>query len=275
MFTLTCTRNTLHLPVMGWWGYNFFESECDLDLIGDYYEPAGLEALESKAKERMKQKQAQSNEASASTTDNPATTDEDDDFPILSIHAAQCADVELVREHLDGGVLRKLVEEANAKTQRNPDEDDKLAAFHQSYYSYHFMLLGACAMTLGCKLEDDFKELLISKYRTAGLKRDAVRSMQLALSDGPGRYRGTAYDFLSKRLVETTDSEDEEEAASGIPRVVRMREYPSDVCGGCGGKDRLDSEPLLACGRCKTKKYCGRVCQQAHFQEHKRVCKPQ
>lgn len=59
------------------------------------------------------------------------------------------------------------------------------------------------------------------------------------------------------------------------PKGVPLKEYPVGVCGGCGAKDRLDGEPLLSCGKCKTKKYCGKVCQQAHFKQHKRVCKPQ
>jgi hypothetical protein len=207
--------------------YNFWESEWDLDLVSDFYEPAGLAALEGKAKEKAKQKQAQSKDGSASKPDNPAGVDEDDDYPTLSLHASQCADIDLVREHLDGGVLRELVEQWKAKMEGNDDDDDdKLAAFHRGYYGYRFMLLGACAMTLGCKLECDFKELLIKRYRTSGLMRDALYMMQLALGDGPDRYKDTPYDFWSKGLV-GADPEEYEEDETFRPEVVRRdRETP-------------------------------------------------
>jgi hypothetical protein len=253
--------------------YNFWESEWDLDLVSDFYEPAGLAALEGKAKEKAKQKQAQSKDGSASKTDNPAGVDEDDDYPILSLHASQCADIDLVREHLDGGVLRELVKQWKAKMEGN-DDDDKLAAFHRGYYGYQFMLLGACAMTLGCKLECDFKELLIKRYRTSGLMRDALYMMQLALGDGPDRYKDTPYDFWSKGLV-GADPEEYEEDETAKPPFIGRKVWPTDVCGGCGAEDRLDGEPLLACGKCKRQKYCSRVCQQARFEQHKRVCNRQ
>ena len=59
------------------------------------------------------------------------------------------------------------------------------------------------------------------------------------------------------------------------PKAIPRKEYPANVCGGCGARDRLDGEPLLSCGKCMTKKYCGTVCQQAHFKQHRCVCKPQ
>ena len=172
------------------------------------------------------------------------------------------------------------------------DEDDKYADLGRAFATYEFVLLGACAMTLGCKIPDDFKELLIEKYRSTELQRDSLHGMQLALGDGPERYKGTPYDFGSKGLIETANSRDPAEdknsnmpyiglnvpAPFGLfssPKGVPLKEYPVGVCGGCGAKDRLDGEPLLSCGKCKTKKYCGKVCQQAHFKQHKRVCKPQ
>lgn len=276
---------------MGAWGFNFFESDHDFDTVSDLSHAAGLDALEAKAKERARQKQAGSENGNATKPAGPTATDEDDDYPLLSIYAGACADVELVRDHLDGGALRKLIDETKAKMEKS-DEDDKYADLGRAFATYEFVLLGACAMTLGCKIPDDFKELLIEKYRSTELQRDSLHGMQLALGDGPERYKGTPYDFGSKGLIETANSRDPAEdinsnmpyiglnvpAPFGLfssPKGVPLKEYPVGVCGGCGAKDRLDGEPLLSCGKCKTKKYCGKVCQQAHFKQHKRVCKPQ
>ncbi|OAA71767.1 Rubisco LS methyltransferase, substrate-binding domain protein [Akanthomyces lecanii RCEF 1005] len=44
---------------------------------------------------------------------------------------------------------------------------------------------------------------------------------------------------------------------------------PPNRCTNC----RKDSAQLMACGRCKAVKYCGRDCQVAHFKEHKTLCR--
>jgi hypothetical protein len=278
---------------MGAWGTNFFESEWDWDLISDFSGPAGLAALAKKAKMEAEQGVTQPAEADATNPDGAAGTDgddeDDDDLDRLSLYAGHCADIDLVREHLNAGVLRKLIDEWRSKMEtRNVDEAANMAAFHKDYYTYQFVLLGACAMSLGCKIPDDFKELLIEKYRTTNFGRDALHSMQLALGDGPGRYKDLPYDFESKGLVQMANArEAEDDTGPGLPWVGLnvpvpflfndpksdlIQCYPANVCGGCGAKDRLDGEPLLSCSKCKVRKYCGKVCQQAHFKQHKRVC---
>lgn len=39
-------------------------------------------------------------------------------------------------------------------------------------------------------------------------------------------------------------------------------------CAKCGNT----SAQLMACGRCKSVRYCGRSCQVAHYKEHKAMC---
>jgi hypothetical protein len=267
---------------MGAWGYNFFESDHDYDLIYDLNQAAGLEALEDKARAALKQERAEA---------NIPQPDKEDDSPPLSIFAGHCSGfsgIKMVREHLETGVLRKLIDDKKAKIE-TPTNGDKMAAYNQSYAVYEFVFLGACAMSLGCKIPAEFKELLIKKYRTTDLQRDALHSMQLALGDGPDRYKDVPYDFGSKGLVEMANSRDPNEGKnSGLPYVglnvpapfglfrsppAQLKEYPAGVCGGCGADKRFDKDPLLCCGKCKTKKYCSKVCQQAHYNQHKRVCK--
>lgn len=42
-------------------------------------------------------------------------------------------------------------------------------------------------------------------------------------------------------------------------------------CANCGKGP--ESGKLMACGKCKTVKYCGRDCQVANFKEHKTLCR--
>ena len=44
---------------------------------------------------------------------------------------------------------------------------------------------------------------------------------------------------------------------------------PPNQCANCG----KDPAQLMACGRCKAVKYCGRDCQVSHFKEHKTLCR--
>jgi hypothetical protein len=152
---------------------------------------------------------------------------------------------------------------------------------------YEFVILGACAMSLGCKIPDDSKQLLIEKYRSAELPPMSVHAMQLALGDGPHRYRNAPYSFGEKGLDETVEermAEEERKGSNGqivginVPAPFDLfgsfkggpvQEYTAGICGGCGA----NGEPLLSYGKSKVKKYSGTVCQRAHFTQHKRVCK--
>jgi hypothetical protein len=244
---------------MGFWGLNWFEGDADLDAVSDLDCEAGLDKLWEETKEKVKQEAAQSGKPDATKSDDKAGEDEDGGYSDLSIYAGHCFDIELVRKHLDSGVLRKLIDKRKAIVARG----------RSSSAVYEFVLLGACAMTLGCKIPKDFKELLIEKYRSAHVLDDAVYSMQLALGDGPQRYKGEPYDFGSKGLIETANSlHDNQEI-----QPAQQQGHGHDVCGGCGAEDRLDGQPLLCCSKCKMQHYCGKVCQQAHHQKHQRLCK--
>jgi len=213
------------------------------------------------------------------------------------LHAEACDDVELVREHLDSGALQKLIahfqaivdEKSKIMKDKDVSEDDQMTAESEHDRAlYDMVLLGACAMSLGCKIPGNYKELLIKLYRTTELQRDALGQMQVALGDGPKRYRdGIPHQFEGlEELPGDRERDDRIYPNSNLINVwapfgayrdtrVEKRGYPAGVCGGCGARDRLDGQPLLSCGKCNKKKYCGKVCQKAHFKQHKRVCKPQ
>lgn len=263
---------------MGAWGLGFFESDHDFDRISEMSHDAGLPALEGKARERF-QKERPAAAAQAEKAGHG-------DLPLLSIYADHCSDVTMVRDHLDSGALLTLIEQKRAAM------NDKTDKFTASYALYDFVLLAACAMTLGCNLPTDYRAELAAKYRKSGLMRDSVVQMQLALSDGHKRYKdGELYDFSSKTIEQAADSTDAKPdngrgfvmlnvpapfgfwPRGGTAAEARLPDYPNGVCGGCGSEERGDGLPLLACGGCKVRKYCGRVCQAAHYAQHKVVCK--
>lgn len=276
---------------MGAWGLGLFQSDHDHDRISDMYEPAGLDALEDKAYEMAKK--AKRHSAGANSDNAPAGDDDEvDEGPRLSLYAGLCTDdtdIKLVRGHLDSGMLQKLINQKQTEIDEKAKGTDIEDEFERDRAVYDLILIGACAMSLGCKIPAKFKEVLIAKYRTTELQRDALGQMQVALGDGPDRYKeDVPYHFSGlKELPGDKEREDRIYPNSmliNVPapfgmhrntRPVAKREYPAHLCGGCGADRRFESDALLTCGRCKTTKYCGKVCQQAHFKEHRQACKQQ
>ena len=67
--------------------------------------------------------------------------------------------------------------------------------------------------------------------------------------------------------------------ASDIPTITEeavRRAYHEDSdqykCCGCGVAETKKKKHLM-CSRCKTNRYCSKVCQRSHWTEHKGMCK--
>lgn len=210
-----------------------------------------------------------------------------------SIYAPMCSDVELVRKHLDTGALEHLIKEREAKLLEAAPKYD----FFDPCYAY--VLLGACAMTLGCQLPESYLAMLKKVYTEGGLMPDAVQQMRKALF-GPTKYQnGVPYDFESKNLEETANSK-ESPPPNGMPWVglnvigpggfwdtgmgdsktsvvikeLRNKHNNPDACGGCGAREGHDGNKLMQCGRCRARKYCSEKCQRKSWKAHKRICDP-
>ena len=166
---------------------------------------------------------------------------------------------------------------------------------------YIFMLLGACAMTLGCTIPKRYKTTMQKVYMCVGLPSDALVQIKKALK-GPNGYKdGKPYDFESPGLVETANSErvDAKPNAMGFTslnvwgpgtllynppmgstagleelKAARANEskYSKDVCGGCGAKEAAGGGELQSCGICKARKYCSKECQKKQWKFHQEVC---
>jgi hypothetical protein len=100
-----------------------------------------------------------------------------------------------------------------------PTKDDELRNCLQDP-CYTYVLLGSCAMTLGCHLPESYLAMLKKVYTEGGLMPDALNQMKQALF-GPNGYAndGTPYDFESKTLIEianSMDCKDEEPNRAGF-----------------------------------------------------------
>ena len=197
-----------------------------------------------------------------------------------------------MRKHLDAGILARLLVRQQAKLRTSYNEYNR--------DGYTFILLGACAMSLGCKLPEATVCLMKKHYNNVGLMRGAKKQMERALDEKTGYKNGKAWDFGSKGLRETMESggppkEDRlfpnamnvEEpgatstATAGLGRklaeqlalVNAMEEtkHGRDVCGSCGAKEGKNGSELLNCGRCKSRKYCNKACQVEHWNLHKMI----
>lgn len=74
-----------------------------------------------------------------------------------SIFGGSCSDIEAVRKHMDSGVLASMI--ARLQQGLRPAEVEESSGPDPNYT---IVLLGACAMTLGCTLPTGFKHTIIA-----------------------------------------------------------------------------------------------------------------
>ncbi|XP_014561768.1 hypothetical protein COCVIDRAFT_33375 [Bipolaris victoriae FI3] len=261
---------------MGAWGYCLFQSDNDLDIVSEMSDEAGLTKLEEEAQA-------------------PHSI-------YYTIYRNICSDPELVRKHLDSGVLVDMIAKKESKmlSELTGSLDQRLDYLTRDP-CYAYVLLGACAMTLGCQLPDAYVSMLKKVYTEGGLMPDAQRQMKKALF-GPGGYKnGRPYDFGSKTLLETANAREVEERDTGsqgfvmmnvlspggiwntgmttsttslILKEPRAQRNEPDVCGGCGADHRAGGNALLTCSKCHNRKYCSIECQKKSWKVHRKVCVP-
>lgn len=210
---------------------------------------------------------------------------------------------DVVRKHLDSGVLANLIKAKEAKMLSIPNgsHDQQLEyLFRDPCYGY--VLLGACAMTLGCTLPDSYIDMLKIVYTEGGLMPEALKQMHKALFGPDGYKNGAPYDFESKDLVETANAmvDDSDDKSNGlgykmlnvmspggifntgmgnstdsiIMKELRSKLHNPDACAECSARHGQDGTELLQCSRCKDRKYCSSACQKKHWKIHKKLCKP-
>jgi hypothetical protein len=259
-----------------------FQSDHDFDLVGDMSGEFGLYQMEEQHQAKAKANGAKKAE----------------DRIHYTIYAPACSDVELVRQHLDHGALAYVIAEKTTKLFSKPKEFN-IEDFDFYYPCYVFVLLGACAMTLGCTLPQSYLAMLKKVYTEGGLMPDALKQMHKALFGPEGFQNGVPYDFESKDLLETANSgKAPKDSGRGfvmmnvmspgslfntdmggsktsvIIKELRHQHNNPDACGGCGVKDGQVGKVLSKCSKCKERKYCGSACQKKSWKVHKKGCEP-
>lgn len=142
-----------------------FQSDSDLDAVSELGYEMGLSELE----EQMK-----------ATAKASGKSDEEIDSIYLSIYGGSHA--EIVREHLDSGVLASFVDVKWAKMMTiAEDSRDYVAEYRFCGSCYEYVLLGACAMSLGCRLPESFLDTLKIVYTEFSNKLEALEQMRKAL----------------------------------------------------------------------------------------------
>jgi len=280
-----------------------FQSDHDYDIVDELNVEAGLRKLEDEAKAKAEAVKKSQVKGKALKGEHDPNNDDNDDI-YYAVYASLCSDIDLVRKHLEAGVLSKLIDKYTAKMTGPKDK------WGLTPPGYTVILLGACAMSLGCTLPDSFLALLKANYTKVGLMRDALTQMKKALYGPNGAKAGVPYDFGSLGLDDTMAAggpPDEDTlypeskygksgiksmncpSPGGLPPLppdvmAKLRaqmgtfreegKFPDGVCNGCGAKEKKGGGALLACAKCKVKKYCGRECQTKMWKVHKFVCEP-
>ena len=218
------------------------------------------------------------------------------------IYRPMCSDPELIRKHLDNGILVDLIAKKEAKMMDDPTGNkEKMLEYHMEDPCYAYVLLGACAMTLGCQLPNAYVAMLRKVYAEGGLMPDAQKQMKKALFGPDGYTNGVPYDFESKSLVEEANSKPKEEEkdngcgyqlmnvlspgglfntgmttslTSTVIKELRDQYNKPDACGNCDAKHGPEGQALLVCSKCKKRRYCSAACQKKAWKIHKKVCEP-
>ena len=140
----------------------------------------------------------------------------------LMIYSKLCSDPDLVRKFLNkGDKLGSMVFGYKMEMQSATDPMNVMDYDGYSYTGYRFVLLGACAMSLGCKLSGTFLQELRAKFREVGLAREALKQMDSALN-GPNKYtNGVPYDFAGSTghcEVDRNDVAEDDKLIFSTPR---------------------------------------------------------
>lgn len=199
---------------------------------------------------------------------------------------------EEIRNHLDSGVLAKLFAVKEKEMLKPPK--------HAWMPGYAFILLGACAMTLGCRIPERYKLSMRKHFLHVDLMETAERQISKALNGPEGYQDGVPYRFEVPEDVQAAhEAEMEAREArakatggfvmmnvpspgglfAGPPKNKSLRDAMDEAkfgdagCGGCGAAEKDDGGDLLRCGKCKKRGYCGAECQKEHWKLHKKFCK--
>lgn len=279
---------------MGAAGLGLFDSDHDFDSISELNHEAGLHKLAAAlhAKERAKKGKAKKGKTKKGTkvgtkpaeNGNEDTIDDGHDYR-FSLHGGshELNDEEFlaVREHLESGVLDRMINERLQKVKAGK-------ANTYPYPGYELVLLAVCAMEYGCHLSESFLDHLRRNIRSVGLMRDAVKQVDVALNDPVKGYKN---DGIKYELAEFPGFEADQIFPGGmlintpapfgwIPargaQAVQpnSRVFADGLCGGCGAHKKEDGGQLMKCANCKDIAYCCKECQKSDWKRHKAVCKP-
>lgn len=272
-------------PYTGSWHERLlFENDNDLDVVAKFDRAAGLKQLENAANAN--------GEGSVK----------------YSIYSKQCSSpsaVEAVRKHLDSGVLAKLA----AKQIANYFNPIKTSDF--TNHGYTCIILGACAMSLGCTtfeslkgyhmFFDTYKKFMLGIFETAPFTGEAMDQIEKGLKANKSFKPGVPYDFGSKTWEEYRDQKIAEgwTPANASPcwtmniggrseQYKQPRKPPGQgqtvstigpaakedmgyEGGGCGSCKKADAQ--LRCARCTGQVYCNKDCQKKDWFRHKACCR--
>mmetsp|Transcript_11914 Transcript_11914/g.19682 ORF Transcript_11914/g.19682 Transcript_11914/m.19682 type:complete len:227 (-) Transcript_11914:435-1115(-) len=114
--------------------------------------------------------------------------------------------------------------------------------------------------------------LILENLTPLVLGGDLLRATGYSLTLGGGYYRFPFFNAISISYdLELFDSEGEPVLGSVSWRWNTGVEINTCAYGACG----FEFPNLMTCSRCRVVFYCTRMCQRAHWREHRRVCQNQ
>lgn len=147
------------------------------------------------------------------------------------------------------------------------------SGIHADIFQNFNLIFQRVPYIIQCVETYDREAFLAGKGATFHVQRTMVR-------DPPSLFRRELNQPLTLSQVNPTISElvAQAKADFGDGRQVPVQPKPNNgfpvgACAGCGSAKGKDGGNLQQCGRCKSRKYCGKKCQKKDWPKHKVGCK--
>ncbi|KAF1808292.1 hypothetical protein P152DRAFT_477436 [Eremomyces bilateralis CBS 781.70] len=195
-------------------------------------------------------------------------------------------DVAALRKKLNDTGIQMVMNKYLGKIVNPPKEPD----WHPAAYAV--VIFTVVCIEQGCTVPQKLLDFTSKAYEKVGLQRDGIPQVDNALKEyEPGKQ----WDCGSLGLRDTIAAGKTDESDLVLPGtlmnttspewgqghkvlfrslslIVKDGYHGDDACGGCGAQTMPRGGPLMKCGACKKRKYCGVECQKKHWHWHKQLC---
>ncbi|KAG8622911.1 hypothetical protein KVT40_009228 [Elsinoe batatas] len=283
---------------MGLWGGGVFESEYQIDSLGDWTHASSVDQTPLLIKAAYHRGWIQCRNHHEHNGEKPETMQDnakdegnkDEDLEFLIYEDTQLFHPrfpKLVREWLDAGNLASIIKDLSPKKMNGHGGNVSWSSEQLT-----LSLVTVCAMQLGCTFPAGYLEVFGYQCEHTWSFACGIHQMQQAASN---YINGKPYHFININEISLEDDmavrfdpdlpalEDIPEPAYK-PKKVKMEHtekvvveeycftFPPETCENCGSTKGHPGGDLRRCSACHESRYCFVGCQKWHWWTHRKTC---